>query len=179
MKSKLILAALASAGLVAGAPAFGQGLGVKLGGQGHSRIGVGHGQGVGVGVQGRSRVGIGHDRIRVRSGVDTRTRARVDSQGPANANIRARTRADANSVLHDDLLPPNLVGLRAGLTVRNAAGVTVGTVRRIQTSADGSVRAVLIAGLDDSRRLIPLSPRSLSVDGDVVTTTAVRFNDDD
>jgi hypothetical protein len=58
-------------------------------------------------------------------------------------------------------------------------GTTIGTVSRIVTSRDGTVRSVLVTGADGERRRIRLAPGTLSVNGDVVTTTSTRFNDDD
>lgn len=163
MRNRYIFAALATAGLAAAAPALGQ---IGVGGQGGVRVGS------------SARVGLPRieaPRVDSRVGVETRTRARVNSQGPAHASPRARVRANTNSVLRADLLPPNLVGLRTGLVVRNGAGVRVGTVNRIVTSDDGRVRTVLVAR-DGRRGTIALTPSTLRVDGDVVTTTAVRLN---
>lgn len=168
MRRSHILTALAASALLAGGQALAQGRG---GGHGQGGLGVG------LGSQGRGHigVGVGNQRIDTRTGIDVRTDARVNSQGPANANVRARTRANENSVLRTDLLPPNLVGLRTGLVVRNQTGVRIGTVSRIVTSADGSVRTVLVAR-DGRRGSIRLGPNTLIVSGDTVTTTAVRLN---
>jgi hypothetical protein len=163
MRKSYIIAALATAGLAAAAPVTGQ---VRVGGHG----GVGIGNSVRVGVP-----RVQTPRVDSRVGVETRARARVNSQGPARASVRARARANENSVLRADLLPPNLVGLRTGLVVRNSAGVRVGTVSRIVTSDDGRVRTVLVAR-EGRRGTIALTPRTLRVDGDLVTTTAVRLN---
>jgi hypothetical protein len=167
MNRNYLLTALATASLMVGGQALAQGRG------------GGHGQGgVGIGAQTRGGVGVRVGTPRGnRVGVETRTRARVNSQGPVHANIRARTRANENSVLRADLLPPNLVGLRTGLTVRNRAGARIGTISRIVTSDDGRVRTVLVTGADGRHR-IRLSPSTIIVDGDVATTTAVRLNRD-
>jgi hypothetical protein len=167
MRKSHIFVALATAGLIASGQALAQGrgggLGVGLGGHAQGGLGVG--------------LGVGSQRIDTgtRVGVDVRDQARINSQGPAHANVRARTRANQNSVLRADLLPPNLIGLRTGLVVLNSAGVRIGTVSRIVTSDDGTVRTVLVAR-DGRRGALRLRPGTLTVSGDTVTTTAVRLN---
>ena len=159
MYGRHILLALASASLIAGGQALAQGRGGGHGG-GHGNMGASaHG---GMGAQ------MGH-------GLDVRTDARVNSQGPNHASDRAIERADEHSVLHGTVRPPraDLSALRAGLTVRNSAGTTLGTIRRVNRSADGSVRSVLIASAN-GHRTIPVRPGTLSISGDVVTTTQVR-----
>lgn len=156
MRNSLIFAALATAGTIVTAPASGQ---IRVGGQG------------GVGVGGSVRVGVPRvetPRIDTRVGVDARTR--VD--GPAAVDLRARNRTRAGVGVN---LPDHLLGLRTGLVVRNRAGVRVGTVSRIVTSADGTVRSVLVARARGQGHL-RLAPDALRVDGNVVTTSAVRLN---
>jgi hypothetical protein len=158
MYSKTLLIALAGAGLIVGGQALAQGRG------------GGHGGGMGGGASAHGSMGSQMGR-----GIDVRTDARVNSQGPAHASDRAIERANENSVLNGTVRPPaaNLAALRAGLTVRNSAGTRLGTIRRVNRSADGSVRSVLIASAD-GHRTIPVRPGSLSISGDVVTTTQVR-----
>jgi len=159
MYGRHILLALASASLIAGGQALAQGRGGGHGG-GHGNMGASaHG---GMGAQ------MGH-------GLDVRTDARVNSQGPNHASDRAIERADENSVLHGTVRPPraDLSALRAGLRVRTSAGTTLGTIRRVNRSADGSVRSVLVASAN-GHRTIPVRPGTLSISGDVVTTTQVR-----
>jgi hypothetical protein len=158
MYSKTLLITLAGASLIVGGQALAQGRG------------GGHGGGMGGGASAHGSMGAQMGR-----GIDVRTDARVNSQGPAHASDRAIERADDNSVLHGTVRPPraDLSALRAGLTVRNSAGTTLGTIRRVNRSADGSVRSVLIASAD-GHRTIPVRPGTLSISGDVVTTTQVR-----
>jgi hypothetical protein len=161
MDSKTLLIALAGAGLIVGGQALAQGRG------------GGHGGGMSGGASAHGSMGsMGGQMGR---GIDVRTDARVNSQGPAHASDRAIERADENSVLHGTVRPPraDLSSLRAGLTVRNSAGTTLGTIRRVNRSADGSVRSVLVASADGPRT-IPVRPGTLSISGDVVTTTQVR-----
>lgn len=159
MYGRHILVALASASLIAGGQALAQGRGGGHGG--------GHGN-MGASAHGSMGAQMGH-------GLDVRTDARVNSQGPNHASDRAIERADENSVLHGTVRPPraDLSALRAGLTVRNSAGTTLGTIRRVNRSADGSVRSVLIASANGPRT-IPVRPGTLSISGNVVTTTQVR-----
>ena len=189
MKTKHILTALATASLIVGGQALAQGRGGGHGG--------GHGAGgVSVGGSAQGRLGGGLDRTRVNTDVgvraqtgtrvgrdfriQTRTQARARSQGRAHASDRGIERSNENSVLHDaDVIAPDLSALATGLTVRNSNGVTIGTVDRIVRSNDGRIRSVLVSGADGQRRTIQLRPGTLSVSGDIVTTTDVRVNDED
>ena len=166
MNSRHILTALATASLVAGGSALAQGRGGGHGG-GH---GQGHGVGVGVGV------GVGHDRIRVDSdirrndvGVNTRDDARLNSRGPDNANVRARARANDNSVLARGRVSTDLTLLRTGLVVRNSAGTNLGTIRRINRTRDGRIVNVLVRDPLGRSRTIPVAPNSLRISGGLVT----------
>jgi hypothetical protein len=67
----------------------------------------------------------------------------------------------------------NLSGLSRGMTVVDANGNTVGTVKRINTASGGRVVNVLVKS-STSARTIPLSPGALSVSGGVATTTSLR-----
>jgi hypothetical protein len=188
MKSRHILAALATASLIAGGSALAQGRGGGHG-QGHGAGGLG----VNVGGSAQGGVRAGADPIRVNTGVNTgvdvrqqtgtrvgrdfgvrtRTDARVNSQGPANANPRARARANGNSVLATGRTGADLSALRTGLTVRNTAGATLGTIVRINRANDGRIVNVLVRAQDGRRRTLPVAPNTISVSGDVVTTTVV------
>ena len=188
MKTNTILIALAGASLVAIGPALSQGRGGGHGG------GHGGGQSVGAGgsvsgtlnrggmdvrgdVRGSTRMDTrvrGLDRLR---SVDTRSERRQNSQGPDNASDRALDRANENSVLHDpSVTPPALSALETGLTVRTSDGTTIGTISRINRSSDGRISSVLVAGADGQRRNIRLAPHTLSIDGEIVTTTTVLPN---
>lgn len=177
MKSRTLLLALASASLIAGGQAIAQGRGGGHGGghgtMGHGGAGIGLGRG-GAELRGQGRMDVGIDRGRQR-GVETRTRARANARAPERASDRAIERANENSVLYGTTRPPraDLSSLRTGLTVRNSAGVELGTIRRVNRSSDGTVRSVLVASAE-GQRTIPVRPGSLSISGDVVTTTQVR-----
>lgn len=176
MKNRQIMLALAAASLIAGGQAIAQGRG---GGQGG---GQGMGQGVGQGL-GNPGMGQGVGRIDTRvdtdvgrqRGIETRTEARVNARAPDRASDRAIERANENSVLAGTERPPaaDLSGLREGLTVRSSAGAELGTIRRVNRSSDGTVRSVLVASAD-GQRTIPVRPSTITIDGDVVTTTQVR-----
>ena len=113
------------------------------------------------------------------TGVDTRTDARANSQGPDHASDTGIANSNENSVLHDSTVTsPDLSGLETGMTVRNSAGTELGTISRIVTSDDGTIRSVLVAGADGQRRTIQLRPGTLTLSGDIVTTTDTRVNDD-
>jgi hypothetical protein len=102
MKIRTMLIALAGATLMA-SPALAQrGNG---GGHGNGGLGAGMSGGLGGGLgNGRGMGGgFGADLTGERGrGLDVRTDARLNSQGPAHANARALQRANANSVLHRD-----------------------------------------------------------------------------
>jgi len=156
MTGRTILLALASASLLAGTPAIAQGRGGGHGG-GHGGGAAAHG---GMG-------GTGH-------GIDVRTDARANSQGPTHASDRAIERADQNSVLYGTTRSrSDLSLLRTGLTLRTSGGTTLGTIRRINRSRDGTIRNVLVQS-GTGMRTIPVAPNTLSISGDVVTTTGVR-----
>ena len=113
-------------------------------------------------------------RVRAQARTDGRLRrgeARVNSRGPANASDRALSRANENSVLFGTRAGGALSGLATGMVVRDSAGMTIGTVSRINRSGDGSVRNVLVATEGGGRRIIPLAPETLTVSGDAVITT--------
>lgn len=179
MKSRTFLLALASASLIAGGQAIAQGRGGGHGGGHGGGMGMGQDGGHGMGqrggpeLRGQGRMDVGIDRGRQR-GVETRTRARVNARAPDRASDRAIERANENSVLSGTERPrPDLSSLRTGLTVRNSAGVELGTIRRVNRSSDGTVRSVLIASAE-GERTIPVRPGTLSISGDVVTTTQVQ-----
>jgi hypothetical protein len=69
-----------------------------------------------------------------------------------------------------------LAALNPGMTVRTASGRTLGTVTSVKRAADGTVRTVLVRTASGARRIVNLAPRSLSVSGDVVTTTQSAAN---
>jgi hypothetical protein len=186
MKTKHILTALATASLIVGGQALAQGRGGGHGGGNAGGQGMGRGGG-GVDVGTRGGIGTGLDRARVNTdittgtrvgrdfGISTRTDARANSQGPANANPRARARASENSVLATDRVVPDLSALETGLLVRDSTGADIGTVVRINRSNDGTIRNVLVRG--GNGRTFPLAPNSLTISGDIVTATDFTLDD--
>ena len=156
MKRTHLLTALATAALVAGGPALAQGRG------------GGHGGGHGIGAS-------AHGGLHGRDfGVRTRTDARLNSQGPAHANARARARANQNSVLATGRTTSDLTLLRNGLVVQNTAGTRLGTIARINRTRDGRIVNVLVRDRATGHsRTIPVSASTLTINGDVVTTTYI------
>jgi len=113
-----------------------------------------------------------HDTTSPDTGVSTRTDARLNSQGPAHASDRALDRANENSVLSGSTTTGGTgLKLETGLTVRDTNGATLGTISRINRSADGTIRNVLVKSASGKRQVITLAPNTLTVNGDVVTTT--------
>ena len=183
MNSRHILMALATAGLMVGGQALAQGRGGGHGG-GHGAGGVGMGAG-GTVRGGLDRMGPNTDIMRGRMdtrndittgtrvgrdfGVRSRTDARVDSQGPANASARARARANDNSVLATGRVTSDLSLLRDGLVVRDSTGAELGTIARINRTGDGRIVNVLVRDEDGRSRTIPVAPNSLSISSDIVT----------
>jgi hypothetical protein len=93
------------------------------------------------------------------------------SQGPANASPTGISHANQNSVLARGAVSgTSLTGLTTGLTVQNSAGTAVGTVSRVITGSDGSIRAVVVTGTNG--QTYRLAPSTLSISGNVVTTTS-------
>jgi hypothetical protein len=130
-------------------------------------MGAGVSGGMGAGVNGGAMGTEGPS-----TGIETRTDARINSQGPSHASERALDRANQNSVLSGGTTTTaSLSDLRTGLTVKDSSGATLGTISRINRSAGGTVRNVLVRTASGKRRTISLAPDSLSFDGSVVTTT--------
>lgn len=98
--------------------------------------------------------------------------AGANSQGAANANLEAVTNANANSALAAGAVASTaLPGLTTGLTVKDSAGASLGTVSEVVTGEDGSIRLVVINGADGKTHR--LMPNKLSISGGVVTTTEI------
>jgi hypothetical protein len=124
----------------------------------------------------------------------------------ANANARAMERANTNSAVSNDLssetttgsrirtrdlqsdsstristksnlstsTQTQLSGVTTGMTVVDSGGTTVGTVTGLRTVGNGSVKTVQVTLSDGS--VIFLSPNSLTLNGDVLTTTSLTTN---
>ena len=122
-----------------------------------------------------SATGVMHANSNSVLGTDTtgsRVTGRVNSQGALHASPTGIAHASANSVLKGSTVVSGLLtGLAAGMPV-SFNGNTVGTVNRIVTSNDGTVRRVLVTGTDG--RTYSLSPTTLSLSGGILTTTTFR-----
>lgn len=102
----------------------------------------------------------------------SRVTGRVNSQGPGHASATGIAHANEHSVLKGtSVVSGPLTGLATGMSV-NFNGNTVGTVNRIVTSSDGTVRRVLVTSTDG--KTVSLSPTDLSLSGGVLTTTTFR-----
>jgi hypothetical protein len=103
-------------------------------------------------------------------GITQRDEARVNREGPENASPTGVANANQNAGL-SSATAADLNGLSTGLTVKDSSGATIGTVSRIEKSKDGKISNVLVAAAG-SKRTLRLAPNTLSVSGEVVTTTA-------
>lgn len=104
------------------------------------------------------------------NGINGSSQARVNSQGLLHASPTGIAHANFHSVLAGRaVVSGSLAGLTTGLTVHTSTGTTLGTVSRIVTGSDGSVRLVIVTS--STGQVFRLSPTSLSLAGGVVTTT--------
>jgi len=102
------------------------------------------------------------------------SQATVNSQGPANASPTGIAHASSNSVLGRGAVASNtLPGLTTGLTVNNSSGTQVGTVSRVITGPNNTIRAVVVTS--SSGKTYTLMPSTLSISGNVVTTTSTSI----
>jgi hypothetical protein len=67
-----------------------------------------------------------------------------------------------------------LTGVTSGMTVVDSTGATVGTVTGVSTRGNGGTRSVQVTLANG--QIITLSPNSLTLDGDVLTTTSLTTN---
>ena len=106
------------------------------------------------------------------TGTDTTSsgQGRVNSQGPANASPTGVAHANEHSVLASgSVASDTLPGLTTGLTVQSSTGTSLGTVSKIVTGKDGSIRQVYVT--TSTGQTIKLPANSLTISGGVVTTT--------
>ena len=82
----------------------------------------------------------------------------IDSRAKAKASVSANANA-------------SLTGVTTGMSVVDSSGVEVGTVTGVRTVGSGNVKAVQVTLADGT--IILLSPSSVSLDGDVLTTTSL------
>lgn len=195
---KLTIAALAGTALLASAPALakpGGGQGGGHGGHGGSPSGPPTTTGQGSGMGGMNNPGAtmgptnasptATERASPNSPVSTTTTtttdptttgtsqredARTNSQGPDNASTTGIANANENSVLASgSVAAETLPGLNTGLTVRSSTGADLGTVSEVVTGTDGSIRLIVVTS--ETGETIRIPATSLSISGDVVTTT--------
>lgn len=163
MKRNKILASIATIAIVAAAPALAKPGGGGGGGQGHGKGGVNAGATMGGGM-GRGG-GIGN----MGGGVDTMSR--IDSMD-SGSTTRIRGNADV-STRSMGLGNIDLSGVVDGMTVVDSEGTTIGTVTDISTRGNsGKVRSVEVTLTDGT--IINLSPRSLTLEDDVLTTSSLE-----
>ena len=117
---------------------------------------------------------------RLNSGVNANTNvnaganARVNSQGPANASPTGIAHANEHSVLaRGAVQATTLPGLTTGLTVNNSAGTSIGTVSRVVTGTDGTIRMVIVTSSTGQTFRLPAN--TLTISGGVVTTTSTSI----
>lgn len=97
---------------------------------------------------------------------------RVNSQGPANASLRALTRASPNSVLAGAGVT-TLTGLATGLTVNNSGGTAIGTVDSVLTNRAGAVVGINVDLAAGGTVFIPAT--TLTMNGTTVVTSSTQF----
>jgi hypothetical protein len=106
--------------------------------------------------------------------VNGNSQATVKSQGPANASPTGIAHASPNSVLaRGAVASSTLPGLTTGLVVNNSSGTQVGTVSRVITGPNSTIRAVVVTS--SSGKTYTLMPSTLSISGNVVTTTSTSI----
>jgi hypothetical protein len=102
---------------------------------------------------------------------NTNSPAVQNSQGPANASPTGISHANQNSVLARGAVSAStLQGLNTGMTVNNSSGTAVGTVTRIITGPNNTIRGVVVRS--SSGQTFTLAPSTLSISGNIVTTTS-------
>ncbi|MGQ0559611.1 MAG: hypothetical protein ACT4OE_08525 [Sphingosinicella sp.] len=159
----------AATGLLAASPALAQLIGGS-GGVG-GVVGVG-GPGVGVGTATTGNVGVRVPRVDTNVGVDARTDVRV--QRRHRVRHRGHHHHDRGGAFVGAGVDGGL-GLHTGMLVRDNFGANVGTISRINTSNDGTVRSVLISRADGSGS-VRLAPNRINVhsSGRFAITGAIR-----
>ena len=104
----------------------------------------------------------------------TKSQATVHSQGPANASPTGIAHANSNSVLaRGAVASSTLPGLTSGLVVNNTGGTQVGTVTKVITGPNNTIRAVVVTSTSGKTYTLP--PSAISISGNVVTTTSTSI----
>lgn len=175
MTRNRILASIATIAIVAATPSLAKPGGGGGGGGGHghgqggvnagagagANVGLGKGGGMGAGASGK--IGGGADVSTRVNSMDSGSTTRI--RGNANTGVSTRTNMGQGNV--------NLTGVVDGMAVVDSGGATVGTVTNISTRGNsGKVRSVEVTLTDGT--VVNLAPNSLSLDGDVLTTSSVE-----
>jgi hypothetical protein len=106
--------------------------------------------------------------------VNGNSQATTHSQGPSHASPTGIAHASPNSVLaRGAVASSTLPGLTTGLVVNNSSGTQVGTVTRVITGPNNTIRAVVVTST--SGKTYTLMPSTLSISGNVVTTTSTSI----
>src|SRR5689334_18729953 len=106
--------------------------------------------------------------------VRTNSQGSVNSQGQANASPTGIAHANEHSVLARGAVASNtLPGLTTGLVVNNSGGTQVGTVTKVSTGPNNTIRSVVVTST--SGKTYTLAPSTLSISGSVVTTTSTSI----
>jgi hypothetical protein len=103
-----------------------------------------------------------------------KSKALENSQGPANASPNGIAHASPNSVLaRGAVASSTLPGLTSGLVVNNTSAAQVGTVTKVITGPNNTIRAVVVTTSDG--KTVTLPPSSLTISGNIVTTTSTSI----
>jgi len=155
-----ILTSIAAIAIIVAAPALakpggGGGMGGGHGNAGLGGMGGGHGGGIG-------NMGGGAD-----------VTSQIDSMGTVNATrIHGKSGINASSMGAGNI---KLTGIANGMTVVDGGGATVGIVTGFSTKgSSGNIRNVQVTLTNGN--VILLSPRSLALNGGVLTTTSLVTN---
>jgi hypothetical protein len=170
MFRNIFAAASAGAALVIAAPLFAQ-----PHGGGNLGAGIGaHGQGaINVSTMGTPS-SMNAPTLGATTSFSSHSQAQVRSQGFFHASPSGISHASPNSVLaRGSVSSSSLGGLTTGLSVNNSGGTSIGTVSRVITGTDGSIRQVIVTS--PTGQTYRLAPTTLSISGGVVTTTSTSI----
>lgn len=94
-----------------------------------------------------------------------------NGQGPSHASPTGISHANQNSVLARGAVSSStLQGLNTGMTVNNSSGTSIGTVSRIITGPNNTIRGVVVTS--STGQTYTLAPSTLTISGGIVTTTS-------
>lgn len=163
MKRNVMLATIATVAVAASAPALSK----PGGGGGQAKVGGG------VSVQGSAKGdlrGAGAD-ARVKANGDITTGSRMKGETFTGSRIARSGRSEGGASVRSS---SNLSADIDGLAVVDSEGASVGTVTGVTTKGNGSVRTVQVTLADG--QIVTLAPNSLTLNGDVLTTTSIESN---